>query len=210
MIALPRVYAIVDPALLKDRSASGISWFLRELISGGATLIQLRNKSGSAKEILAQAREMRRVASLYTSTRIRLIMNDHADLCLAADFDGVHVGQEDLTPEGVRRIVGSQRWIGVSTHHPEQLRAANKTDANYIAIGPIFQTTSKRNPDPVVGLEGIRAARALTARPLVAIGGITLENCRSVIDAGADAVAIISALLDDPRKRTEAFLRKLG
>jgi len=206
---IPRLYAIIDPALLKDGSVSGVSWFVRELINGGATLIQFRNKAGKAKEILSQAREIRRVASFHSSS-VRLMMNDRADLCLAADFDGVHVGQEDLTQEGARRVVASQRWVGVSTHNPEQVLAADETNADYIAVGPTFQTTSKRNPDPVIGLEGIRQARELTSKPLVAIGGITLENCRSVIDAGADGVAIISALLADPRKRTEAFLRKLG
>ena len=206
---IPRLYAIVDPALLKDASVSGVSQFVRELISGGATLIQFRSKSEKAKEILSQAREIRRAASFHSSS-VRLIMNDRADLCLAADFDGVHVGQEDLTPEGARKIVGSRRWLGVSTHNPEQVLAGDETDADYIAVGPTFQTSSKRNPDPVIGLEGIRAARKLTSKPLVAIGGITLENCQSVIDAGADGVTVISALLPDPRKRTEAFLRKLG
>ena len=206
---IPRLYAIIDPALLKDASMSGVSRFVRELISGGASLIQLRNKVGNAKEILSQAREIRRVASFHSSS-VRLIMNDRADLCLAADFDGVHVGQEDLPPEGARKVLGSERSVGVSTHNSEQVRAADRTDADYIAIGPIYQTMSKRNPDSVIGLEGIRAARELTSKPLIAIGGISLENCRSVIDAGADGVAIISALLADPRKRTEAFLRKLG
>ena len=206
---IPRLYTIVDPALLEDGSVTGISRFVRELIDGGATLVQLRNKGCNATEILSQAREMRRLASFHSSS-VRLIMNDRADLCLAADFDGVHVGQEDLTPEGARRVVGSRRCIGISTHTAEQVRAADQTDADYIAIGPIFQTTSKRNPDPVIGLEGIRAARKITSKPLVAIGGITLENCQSVIAAGGYGVAIISALLDDPRKRTEAFLRKLG
>lgn len=206
---ISRLYAIIDPGLLKDGSASAVSWYLRELIGGGATLIQLRNKNSDAKEILSQAREMRRVAT-HQLNGVRLIMNDRADLCLAADFDGVHVGQDDLTPEGARKVIGSQRWVGLSTHNPEQVRAAHQTDADYIAIGPIFQTTSKRNPDPVIGLEGIRAARELTSKPLFAIGGITVENCRSVIEAGADGVAIISALLGDPRKTTEAFLHKLG
>lgn len=209
MISLPRLYAIVDPALLKDGSTSGVLSFVRELINGGATLIQLRNKSGNTQEILSQAREMRRVTSLYSSG-VHLIMNDRADLCLAADFDGVHVGKEDLTPEGARQVIGSRRWLGISTHNPEQVQVADRTNADYIAIGPIFQTSSKRNPDPVIGFEGIRAARELTSKPLVAIGGITLENCRPVMDAGVDGVAIISALLDEPRKRTEAFLRKLG
>src|SRR6202035_3930744 len=123
---------------------------------------------------------------------------------------GVHVGQDDLTPESVRGIIGAGRWLGVSTHNPEQVAEADKTSANYIAIGPVFSTTSKANPDPVIGLEEVRKARALTRRPLVGIGGINRANCRSVIEAGADSVAVISDLMRDPRKSAEDFLRILG
>ncbi len=141
---------------------------------------------------------------------IKLIMNDRADLCLAAGFDGVHVGQDDLSPAGVRAVIGDRLWMGVSTHNPEQLAEADKTSANYLAIGPVFATQSKANPDPVIGLDGVRQARALTRKPLVAIGGITRGNCRSVIEAGADAVAVISDLIRDPRKSAEEFFRILG
>jgi thiamine-phosphate pyrophosphorylase len=149
-----------------------------------------------------------------TENSVRLIMNDRADLCLAADFDGVHVGQDDLSPESVRKIISSKnqgpdRWLGVSTHNPEQLREADLTSADYLAIGPVFATSSKERPDPVVGLEGVRRARALTRKPLVAIGGITRTNAASVIEAGADSVAVISDLLREPRKSAEEFLRIL-
>ena len=137
------------------------------------------------------------------------IMNDRADLCLAASFDGLHVGQDDLSPAAVRSIIGT-KILGVSTHNPEQVRAAELTPADYIAVGPVFATGSKLNPDPVIGLEGVRRARSLTGKTLVAIGGITRQNCRSVIDAGADSVAVISDLLVEPRKSAEAFLRILG
>ena len=137
-------------------------------------------------------------------------MNDRADLCLAANFDGLHIGQDDLSPESARSIIGPNRWLGVSTHNPEQIAKANETSANYLAIGPIFATRSKLNPDPVVGLDGLRRARELTHRPLVAIGGITRANVLSVIDAGADSVAVISDLLLDPAKSAEEFLRLLG
>ena len=137
-------------------------------------------------------------------------MNDRADLCLAAGFVGVHVGQEDLSPEGARRVIGAARWLGVSTHNPEQLRQADQTSADYLAIGPVFETASKDRPDPVVGLEGVRRARELTRKPLVAIGGITRANANSVLEAGADAVAVISDLLRDPRKSAEEFFRILG
>ena len=137
-------------------------------------------------------------------------MNDRADLCLAADLDGVHVGQHDLSPESVRRIIGADRWLGVSTHNPEQLREADLTSADYLAIGPVFATFSKDKPDPVVGLDGVRRARMLTRKPLVAIGGITRANAASVIEAGADSVAVISDLIPDPGKSAEEFLRILG
>ena len=136
-------------------------------------------------------------------------MNDRADLCLAAEFDGVHVGQDDLSPASVRAIIGPERWLGVSTHNPEQLREADLTSADYLAIGPVFATSSKDKPDPVVGLEGVRRARQLTRKPLVAIGGITRANAASVIEAGADSVAVISDLLRDPRKSAEEFFRIL-
>jgi thiamine-phosphate pyrophosphorylase len=137
-------------------------------------------------------------------------MNDRSDLCLAAEFDGVHVGQDDLLPESARKIIGPRRWLGVSTHNPQQVIEAGQSSADYVAIGPVFATGSKANPDPVIGLPGVRQARELTRKPLVAIGGITRENCRSVIEAGADSVAVISDLLRDPRKSAEEFLRILG
>jgi thiamine-phosphate pyrophosphorylase len=136
-------------------------------------------------------------------------MNDRADLCILAEFDGVHVGQDDLLPESVRGIIGSGRWLGVSTHSPEQVREADQTSADYLAIGPVFSTSSKDRPDPVVGLEGVRRARSLTRKPLVAIGGITRGNAASVIEAGADSVAVISDLLREPRKSAEEFFRVL-
>ncbi len=195
---LPRLYPILDASCFADDRA--LFRFAEELLSAGVTLLQYRNKQGSARQMLSQARELRRLAG-----NTRLIMNDRADLCLAAGFDGVHVGQDDLSPDSVRKIVQKPLWIGVSTHNPEQLRLAGATDADYLAIGPIFQTSSKANPDPVVGLEGVHAARALARKPLVAIGGITRANARSVIDAGADSVAVISDLLQDPCRAVEEF-----
>jgi thiamine-phosphate pyrophosphorylase len=179
--------------------------FATELAQGGATFIQLREKHASSREILRIARELRRVLP----GKVRLILNDRADLCLASGVSGVHVGQDDLPLESARRIVGSERIVGISTHNPEQVRAGDESSADYVAVGPVFSTTSKDNPDPVIGLEGVKRARALTQKPLVAIGGITLENCRGVIDAGADSVAVITDLLPDPRKRTAAFLLKM-
>jgi thiamine-phosphate pyrophosphorylase len=177
-----------------------------ELAAAGCALLQYRNKSGNARQMLEQARELR----TRMGPNVKLIMNDRADLCLAAGFDGLHLGQGDLSPESARLIIGDRRWLGISTHNSEQLAEANRTSADYLAIGPIFATGSKVNPDPVVGLAGIRRARELTTKPLVAIGGITRVNARSVIDAGADSVAVISDLLLDPRKSAEEFLQLLG
>ncbi len=156
--------------------------------------------------MLEHARELKK----HLGNSITLIMNDRADLCLAADFAGVHVGQDDLSPESVRKIIGPNRMLGVSTHNPEQLGEADLTSADYLAIGPVFDTTSKEKPDPVVGLDGVRRARTLTRKPLVAIGGITRANAASVIEAGAESVAVISDLVRDPRKSAEEFFRILG
>jgi len=205
---LPRLYPIIDPALIPgsgDQSGR-VAAFARELVKGGARLVQYRNKRDGGRQMLGDARELRRVIG----ANVRLIMNDRADLCLAAGFDGVHVGQDDLSPESARLIVGDRLWVGVSTHSVEQAIEADKTSADYIAIGPVFATSSKQDPDPIVGLEGVRAARAATRKPLVAIGGISRSNCVSVIQAGADSVAVISDLVHDPAKSVAAFLCVLG
>jgi thiamine-phosphate pyrophosphorylase len=219
MIQIPRVYAVVDSSFFG--SAEELFRFAHELVAGGCTLLQYRNKSGNARVMLHQARELKQHFRSHSSAAknaplewaaqdsVRLIMNDRADLCLAVGFDGVHVGQDDLSPEAVRGLIGPDRWLGVSTHNPEQLRDADLTSADYLAIGPVFATSSKENPDPVVGLEGVRRARTLTRKPLVAIGGITRANAASVIDAGADSVAVISDLLWEPRKSAEEFFRVL-
>jgi thiamine-phosphate pyrophosphorylase len=154
------------------------------------------------------------IREAFAGAECRLILNDRADLAVLAGWDGVHVGQGDLLPEDARRVVGAERWVGVSTHTEEQVRAADSMSqsrdmghpeasqlladirgrADYIAIGPVFATGTKPDAEPVVGLEGVRRARALTTKPLVAIGGITRANARSVVDAGADSVAVISGL----------------
>jgi len=204
---LPKLYAIVDVACFAAplRTTAAIVDYAKDLAAGGATLIQYRNKVGTTREMLSDARELRRVLG----NGVRLIMNDRADICIAAGFQGVHVGQDDISPEGARVVIGPERILGVSTHNLEQLQAADAGPADYIAFGPIFATGSKRNPDAVVGLEGLRAARSATKKPLVAIGGITRANARSVIDAGADSVAVIADLLSSPAKVAEEFSRLL-
>ncbi len=198
---LPRLYAIADAGFFSE--TKDLLHFAQELAAGGVTLLQYRNKTGSARQILDHALALRQALPEH----VRLIMNDRADLALAAGFGGAHVGQDDLSPQSVRALIGPSRWLGVSTHNPEQLISADATSADYIAVGPVFATTSKERPDPVIGLEGVRRARALTSKPLVAIGGITRQNCRSVIDAGADSVAVISDLLASPQSAVTDFLR---
>jgi thiamine-phosphate pyrophosphorylase len=204
MIEIPKLYAILDPATFRETQTMFRA--AEDLAAAGVSLIQYRNKSGNACQMLEDARELR----LRLGKSVRLIMNDRVDLALVAGFEGVHVGQDDLSVEGARKVIGETLGLGVSTHNPEQVREADQTSADYIAVGPVFGTASKAKPDPVIGLEGVRRARELTRKPLVAIGGITRENCRSVLEAGADSVAVISDLLREPGKSAEAFLRILG
>jgi thiamine-phosphate pyrophosphorylase len=215
---LPPLYPIIDFSCYAAQHdpVTAIVRYAEELIAAGATLIQLRDKSQpeQPRRFLSCARELRRV----TLDRATLIINDRIDICIAADADGVHLGQDDLSPAAARKIFeqvqgkdGKTRIIGFSTHNLTQLREADSLPIDYIAIGPVFATGSKANPDPVVGLEGVRQARRVTKKPLVAIGGITRQNCFQVKAAGgADAVAVISDLLESPAKAVADFLRVLG
>jgi thiamine-phosphate pyrophosphorylase len=192
-VILPHLYPILDAELLAARNVS-LACVASELRAAGITLLQYRDKNGSPQEILHACAILRKA---FSSSPCRLILNDRADLAILASFDGVHVGQGDLSPEDARRIVGPDRIVGVSTHTYEQVRIADQSCADYIAVGPVFVTRSKRNPDPVIGLEGVRRARSLTQKPLVAIGGLTRSNARSVTDAGATSISVISALFAD-------------
>lgn len=203
MVQLCRLYAIVDAAFFSD--AEALCAFADELGAAGCTLLQYRNKRADARVMLDHARQLRN----RLGGAVKLVMNDRADLCIAAGLDGVHVGQEDISAEGARKVIGQDLWLGLSTHNRGQVVAGEGTSADYLAIGPVFASSSKENPDPVVGLEGVREARQLTSKPLVAIGGITRSNARSVVEAGADAVAVISDLLLEPRKSAEDFFRIL-
>jgi thiamine-phosphate pyrophosphorylase len=205
-LRLPKLYAILDVTCFAPqlRTTNSIVEFARDLGEGGVTLLQYRNKEGDTRVMMRHAREIQRVLQ----GKVTLIMNDRADICVAMGYDGVHLGQDDLPADGARLVVG-ERIVGVSTHNPQQVKEADAGPADYIAIGPVFPTTGKKNPDALVGLEGVRAARAATKKPLVAIGGITRQNAKSVIDAGADSVAVISDLLSSPRHASEEFLRLL-
>jgi thiamine-phosphate pyrophosphorylase len=187
-----RLYPITDVRISGLSHAEQVARFS----AGGATLIQLREKYLSPREFYGEAEAALRVAH---SRGARLIINDRVDIALALHADGVHLGRDDLSPSLARRLLGEGALIGFSTHNVEQAHAAADMPVDYIAIGPIFSTATKADPDPVVGLDGLRRVREVIGGiPLVAIGGITAQNAPRVISAGADAVAVISALLTDP------------
>jgi thiamine-phosphate pyrophosphorylase len=178
---------------------------VRLLSLGGASLIQLREKQMPALEFYEQARAAKR-------SGVPLIINDRVDIAIAAAASGVHLGQDDLPPEAARKLLGPQAIIGYSTHSVDQAINAIKLPIDYLAIGPIFSTTTKSDTAPVLGLHDLRAVRdAIGEFPLVAIGVITLDNARDVIDAGADSVAVISALLSAPdiTTATQTLLNRL-
>jgi thiamine-phosphate pyrophosphorylase len=207
-LIVSRLYAIVDAEVLAARGVA-LANFARDLRAAGVTLLQYRDKNGSPQEVLRAASILREAMA---GSGCKLFMNDRADLAVLANFDGVHVGQGDLSPEDARRVVGPDRIVGVSTHTPEQVHLADQSCADYVAIGPVFATGTKPDVSPVVGLEGVRRARSLTRKPLVAIGGITRANARSVIDSGADSIAIISALFaanESPEQVARDFLARL-
>jgi len=196
-LRLPRVYALTEVQL------SGLSHAEQlELLSlGGASLVQLREKRMPALEFYEQAR-----AAVVVAERsgVQLLINDRVDVAIAVGAHGVHLGQDDLPPVAARRLLGERAIVGYSTHTVEQALEGVTLPMDYLAIGPIFQTTTKTDTAPVLGLEGLRAVRrAIGTFPLVAIGGITHANARDAIEAGADSVAVISALLSDPSRITE-------
>jgi len=204
-LVFPRLYAIIDPTLLAISELD----LAAALAGSGVELIQYRNKTASSRHYFEISRQL---SSALGPRGVRLIVNDRADIALLAGAGGVHVGQEDLGVEEARAICGGfdgkDRWVGVSTHTLAQLAAADRTSADYIAFGPIFPTATKQNPDPVVGIELLRQARRMTGKPLVAIGGITLERAAEVYRAGADSLAVIRDLIGaaNPAARARQFL----
>jgi thiamine-phosphate pyrophosphorylase len=188
-LILPKLYPITDVYLSNLSHALQVA----RLVAGGARLIQLREKHASPRDFYLEAEPALEIARARGA---RLIINDRVDLALALKADGVHVGQDDLSPEAARRLLGEDAIIGYSTHNVAQATQAACLPIDYLAVGPVYATSSKENPEPVIGLEGLRRVReAVGQLPLVAIGGITLENARDTLAAGADSVAVISALL---------------
>jgi thiamine-phosphate pyrophosphorylase len=202
--AIPRLYVILDAALMTEP----VGDTARKLMDGGVRLLQYRDKTAHARELLAEATML---AGFTRGAGAMLFVNDRPDVAYLAGASGVHVGQRDMSAEQARAVVGPDSWVGISTHNEAQIRLAEETSADYIAIGPVFTTKTKENPDPAVGLELIRRARELTKKPIVAIGGITLEHAAETIAAGADSVAIISDILRDadPARRARQFIQRL-
>ena len=208
-LQLPRLYAILDVDFVKSRNLA-TSDVLEAWLEAGVRLVQLRAKGLSSGGFLTLADE---AARRVRAAGARLIINDRADIAAMAGADGVHIGQDDLSPVAARSVVGSSRWVGLSTHTDAQLEAGCREPVNYLAIGPVFATKTKGTPDPAVGLAAVSRAAARANEsgiPLVAIGGVTVDRAAGVIAAGATAVAVISDLLSgDPGARATAFLAAL-
>jgi len=203
-LVLPRLYVILDAALItfpeRDCALS--------LAEAGVRLLQYRNKSAPARRYLDSSREL---AETLRPRGVSFFVNDRPDVAALAGATGVHVGQEDLDVEQARRVLGQDKLVGVSTHNLEQFERAAASSADYIAVGPIYDTSTKANPDPVVGVDLLRRVRGLSDKPVVAIGGITLEHAAAVIEAGADSIAVISGILSapDPGQRARQYIKIL-
>jgi thiamine-phosphate pyrophosphorylase len=181
----------------------------QKVVDAGVRLLQYRNKRASARELFESSK---RLSSLVIPQGVTFVVNDRADVASAAEASGVHLGQEDLGAGAARSVIGMGKLLGVSTHTLDQFKEAAVTSGDYVAVGPVFSTSTKANPDPVVGIEFIRRVRRLTDKPIVAIGGITLERAVEVIQAGADSVAVISDILlaPDPGQRARQYIELLG
>ena len=189
-MTLPPVYPILDTAAL-SRTAIDPILAAEAFLEGGARILQFRHKTFWSRDVFATAQQ---IAALCRQSNALFILNDRADYAALLGA-GLHLGQEDLPPADARRLVGAGTIVGFSTHSPDQMREAEAEPVDYVAFGPVFFTASKERPDPTVGLDGLRAVRALTSKPLVAIGGITLNNFQACFEAGANSVAIIGDLL---------------
>jgi thiamine-phosphate pyrophosphorylase len=200
-LALPRVYPILDTEALAARGVS-LETAASAFLDGGASILQIRHKAHWSRDLFASARQ---VSRLCREAGALLMVNDRADFALLLDA-GLHVGQDDLLPRDARKLMGPDAVIGFSSHNAAQLCAAGGEPVDYVALGPVFSTASKQNPDPTIGVQEVRRCRALVDKPLVAIGGITLANAADVLSAGADSVAVIAGLL--PQAATAHSLRR--
>ncbi|HLH43549.1 MAG TPA: thiamine phosphate synthase [Bryobacteraceae bacterium] len=203
--ALPRFYPILDKEV-SDRFKVGLEAAAASILEAGARILQFRHKGSFSR---GTVETIERIAALCRDAGALFVVNDRADIALIVGA-AVHLGQEDLAPTAARHFVGRQAIIGYSTHNERQLTAAGAEPVDYLALGPIFETASKRNPDSVVGLERLRLWRPLTPRPLVAIGGITRANASSALEAGANSVAVIGDLFPNVRARAKEWIATVG
>jgi thiamine-phosphate pyrophosphorylase len=198
-LILPKIYPITDTRLTNLSHSEQVKRF----IQGGAEFVQLREKYLSPRDFYEDAFEAVKIAR---AENVKIIINDRVDIALALKADGVHLGQDDLSPVAARKILGVEAIIGFSTHNLEQIAEAVKLPIDYAAIGPVFQTKTKENPDETVGIEMIKQAREIIGDfLLVAIGGINCSNFSEVLKAGADSAAIISYLLSEPNEIIKKF-----
>lgn len=201
---LPKIYPITDPRIVAISHAEQV----QKLIAGGAKIIQLRDKYAAPTDFYEAARAALEIAR---ASNVKIIINDRADIALALKADGVHLGADDLPPERARKILGEQAIIGFSTHNLKQAVSALKLPIDYLAIGPVYTTRTKENPEKTVGIKGVKRVReAVGDFPLVAIGGITAENCAEVFRSGADSAAIISGLLSDAGRISDKMRRLMS
>ncbi len=186
-----------------------ILWLIEEAVAGGATIVQLRGKTWTDRDFFRIAVK---AVELVQTKRIPFIINDRADIALASRADGVHLGQDDLPVKAAREILGRDLLIGLSVNTPDDARKAEEAGADYIGVGPVFPTVSKRDLQPLLGLEGLRKIRAEVKLPILAIGGISATNAAEVIAAGADGVAVISAIGSavNPRRASTEFIEAIG
>ena len=203
--SLSGLYIILDPSVCPARTLVEV---LTTAAEAGASLFQYRHKTASMKEAYVEALALRQAAA---KAGVLFIVNDRCDLALAVDADGVHLGQGDLPLDLARKVMGPDKLIGISTHNPDQVREATAGKPDYLGFGPIFKPGSKQDHDPVVGLEGLRAMRRLTSLPVFAIGGIQIDQAGEVMRAGANGVAVISAILKAPdiSHAVKAFLAQM-
>ena len=202
---IPRLYPIID----LEVSLHPLEFLIGEFAAAGLTWVQLRDKKANSRQLFANAQ---RLVELARHHGLTAIVNDRADIAWLSDADGAHVGQEDLPVEHARRIVGAEKIVGYSTHNLAQALEAEQSSTDYIAIGPVFATTSKVNPDPIVPWEEIQEIRERVKKPIVAIGGITSQNAAQLFDIGLDSVAVIRDLVtaSDIHAKISQFLKATG
>ena len=203
--SLSGLYIILDPSVYPGRPLVEV---LAIAAQAGVFLFQYRNKRAAMKDAYIEALTLRQAAE---ESGVLFIVNDRCDLALAVGADGVHLGQEDMPLDLARKVMGPDKLIGISTHNPDQVREATAGKPDYLGFGPIFTPGSKQDYDPIVGLEGLRAIRGLTSLPIFAIGGIQIEQAGNVIQAGANGVAVISAIAKAPdiSDAVKAFLDQM-